>query len=420
MKILSVSFSDLKGGAAKAAYRLHRGLLSAGQDSLMLAGQKSSDDPQVAAPRSKIGKVWSLTGPVIDLLPTRLYPGRDFGNWSVNWLYNGAAGRINRMNPDICHLNWVGNGMLPLADISRIKCPVVWTFHDMWPFTGGCHYDGGCGKYETQCSGCPQLKSRRASDLSRWGWKAKSRAWLSKKYTVVAPSHWMARSAGASNVLKNARIEIIPYGLDTEVYKPVDKKAAREILNLPQDKRIVLFGAFSPGGDKRKGSALFFEALPYLRRSFQPRDLEIVIFGHRDGISSSGAGYDITTTGYLHDDQSMALLYSAADLQVVPSLQDNLPNTVLESLACGTPVAAFNTGGMPDMIDNMENGYLAKPFDACDLAEGIKWILRKSEGGGELKTAAREKALREFGLERTVESHLNLYRELVREGAGHV
>lgn len=420
MKILSVSFSDLAGGAAKAAYRLHRGLRSSGQDSLMLVGQKSSDDPWVSAPVSKIGKGLSLTGPVLDLLPTRLYPGRDFGNWSVNWLYNGAAGRINQINPDICHLHWVGNGMLPLPDISKIKCPVVWTFHDMWPFTGGCHYDGSCGKYKIQCSGCPQLKSRRASDLSRWGWRAKNRAWRSKKYTVVAPSRWMARSAGASSILNDARIEVIPYGLDTDVYKPVDKKVAREILNLPPDKKIVLFGAFAPEGDRRKGSKLFFNSLPSLRKYFSPQELETVIFGHTDGSLVGSAGYGITAAGYLHDDHSMVLLYSAADVLVVPSLQDNLPNTVLESLSCGTPVAAFNIGGMPDMIDHRENGYLAEPFDPCDLAEGLKWILQKSERGGELKTAARGKVLREFGLDGSVKSHLALYRELMRESAGHV
>jgi glycosyltransferase involved in cell wall biosynthesis len=418
MKILSVSFSDLKGGAAKAAYRLHRGLLCAGQDSLMLVGQRSSDDPRVLAPGSNIAKGWALTGPVIDLLPTLLYPGRDFGNWSVNWLYNGAADRINQINPDICHLNWVGNGMLPLSDISKIKCPVVWTFHDMWPFTGGCHYDNNCGKYRTQCSRCPQLKSRRSSDLSRWGWQAKNRAWVSKKYKAVVPSRWMAQTARDSRILKNARIEVIPYGIDSEVYKPVDKKIARGILNLPPDKKIVLFGAVAPGADSRKGSALLFDSLPHLRKIFSPQELELVIFGHVAGSFTSSTGYNIAAAGYLQDDPSMVLLYSAADVLVVPSLQDNLPLTAMESLACGTPVAAFNIGGMPDMIGHKENGYLAEPFDPGDLAEGIRWILQRPDS--EVKTAARGKILREFSLERSVNSHLDLYRELLREGAGHV
>lgn len=414
MKILSVSFSDIRGGAARAAYRLHRGLCLTGVDSLMLVQQKDSDDQRVVSPSTRTGKGFAILGPELDRLPASLYPNRVYGNWSVNWLPNGTVAKINSLKPDLCHLNWVGNGMLPMAQIQGIKCPVVWTFHDMWPFTGGCHYDNDCGRYMTQCSKCPQLKSWWDYDISRWGWGTKKRAWQRKSYTVITPSRWMAGVARSSAILHGARIETIPYGIDTGIFKPVDKDAARRILNLPLGKKIILFGAFSPGSDKRKGAVHLCQALNCLKEQMPSEDLTVAIFGHQGGDSLAGSAFPVIPTGYLHDEQTLTLLYSAADLQVVPSLQDNLPNTVLESMACGTPVVAFNIGGMPDMIDHKMNGYLAEPFVPSGLADGIKWTLHHKAGLG---STAREKIMSEFTTELSVKNHMNIYRQLIEADA---
>jgi len=286
--------------------------------------------------------------------------------------------------------------------------------HDMWPFTGGCHYDDECGEFQDSCGKCPALGSDLDYDLSRYLWKRKHKAWEHIPIVVVATSHWLANMARLSSLFKDKRVEVIPNGIDTDTYKPINKEVARAALNLPQDKRLVLFSAFGAVSDKRKGSHLLLPALEKMSEIGWGLKTELLIIGASQPENPPEIGMPVHYMGHLSDEISQVLLYSAADVVVAPSMQENLSNTVMESLACGTPVVAFNIGGMPDMIDHKANGYLADPFDSNDLANGIMWILENDSRLDLLSQCARQVAVDRYALKVVAGRYLALYKSLVK------
>lgn len=414
MKILLLSTFDLEGGAARASYRLHRGLKEAGTDCTMIVQQKSSDDSSVSPPRGWAGKNLAFLRPKADSLPVKLRHKPDKGNLiSTAWLPDGLATRVRAVAPDLINLHWINFGFLRIETLAKLRIPLVWTFHDMWAFTGGCQYDNECGRYRSACGACPQLKSERERDLSRSVWERKRKAWEGLNLTLVSPSRWLADCARSSSLFKDTRMEVIPYGLDLQRFRPLDKRAARDILGLPQDKNLILFGALAPD-DRRKGFAHLKEALGRLAADGGAGDTELVIFGSGRPERPADLGFPVHYTGRLHDDISLSLLYSAADVFVAPSLQDNLPNTVLEAMACGTPSVAFRIGGMPDMIDHGVNGHLSAPFDTAEMAHGLRDLLGDPRKRSEFGAAARKKAEREYPLARQAEAYRKLYAEIIR------
>jgi glycosyltransferase involved in cell wall biosynthesis len=413
MKPLLISTSDIGGGgAARAAYRLHRGLQNIGVESQMLVQDKQSDDCTVIAPESKVSKGISKLKPTLDSLPLQLYPQRDRSTYSVQWLTDKLASQVAQINPDVINLHWINNGYLKIETIAKFNKPIVWTLHDMWAFTGGCHYNGDCINYINSCGACPQLHSNKEKDLSRWIWQRKAKAWQNLNITIVTPSHWLSKCAASSSLLKDTRIEIIPYGLDTKQYKPIEKSVARSILGFPQDKQLILFGAMSATSDPRKGFNLLQSALQKLSQSGWGDQVELFIFGASQPKTLPELGFKSHYLGRLNDDISLSLVYAAADVFLAPSVQDNLPNTVMESLACGTSCVAFDIGGMPDMIDHQQNGYLAKSFDVEDLARGIAWVLEDEERLRKLGVNGREKVEQNYTLEINSQNYLSLYENL--------
>jgi glycosyltransferase involved in cell wall biosynthesis len=332
--------------------------------------------------------------------------------FSTSWLPDGLKKRVESTTPDIVHLHWINAGFMRLETLSAIRQPMVWTLHDMWAFTGGCHYAGDCRGFENQCGACPVLGSTQKNDLSRQVWTRKTRAWKHLDLTLVTPSRWMADEARASALFRDRRIEVIANGLDLDRFRPVDRAVAREILGLPQDARLVLFGAMDSTSDKRKGFHLLEPALQKLGNRPQTCRTELVIFGASEPRVSPDLPMKAHYLGTLADDISLALAYSCADVFVAPSLQDNLPNTVAEALACGVPVVSFDVGGLPDMIDHKKNGYLARPFEADDLAHGIDWVLANENRQADLARAARAKAEEEYGIERCVQQYVDLYTDV--------
>jgi glycosyltransferase involved in cell wall biosynthesis len=284
----------------------------------------------------------------------------------------------------------------------------------MWPMTGGCNYNEGCDRYQHTCGSCPQLFSQRESDLSRWIWRRKARAWKNLNLSLVAPSRWMAQCAAESSLFRDRRIEVIPGGLDTHTYRPIPRQTARELLNLPQNKHLVLFGAPGAVTDKRKGFHLLLPALQNLSQAGWGDRLEIVVFGASQAESSARLSFKTHYLGKLSDDITLALAYSAADVMVVPSLQESFGQTASESLACGTPVVAFNSTGLKDIVDHQQNGYLAKPFEVDDLAQGIAWVLEEDDRRQALAQAAREKAIRSFSVALQADRYQSLFQEIVR------
>lgn len=410
MNILTVNTTDIQGGAARAAYRLHKALIAAGVNSQMLVQTKASDDHTVIGFQSKVRKGIARLRPNLDHLPVQLYKQRTRTLFSPAFLpFSGIVDQINRLNPDIVHLHWVVGGMLRIEEIHKINAPVVWSLHDMWAFTGGCHYNEGCEKYLLHCGSCLVLGSRRQYDLS-WLNFVRKRNSLHKhpQLIIVGLSQWMTECALNSYLFKNNRVVTLPNPIDTSVYAPMGKRLARELLGLPKDKKLIAFGAINAIADPRKG----FHALHKALLQLDLHGVELLVFGSSQPKSVLDFGFKTHYLGHLHDDLSLRVLYSAADVMVVPSLQEAFGQTASEPMACGTPVVAFGHTGLLDIIDHKENGYLAKPLDSNDLANGIAWIMNANKEV-DLSLNARNKVLKEFDSNHIARQYIELYQSIL-------
>lgn len=408
---LLLSYSDIRGGAARAAQRLHVALRRAGAESRMLVQNKAGDDPDVIGSTGALQRRWATVRPYVDFAPARLFRRGAGVPYSVGWLPSGQVGRIGMLSADILHLHWVAGGMLSVGDVARLPGPLVWTLHDMWAFTGGCHYDGGCGRFVSGCGPCPVLGSTFAHDLSRWSWGRKKRLLRRDDLVIVAPSRWLAAEAARSAVLATHDIRVIPNALDTALFKPVDREAARRVLGLPVDRPIVMFAAMNATGDGRKG----FRHLDHaLRRLAESGTRPLALIAGSDGPAGAQAvPLEARYLGTIEDEALLAAAYCAADVFVAPSEQENLSNAVVEAMACGTPCIAFRVGGMPDLIDHGENGFLAEPLVAADLARCIGELLDATPTLRHiLGVRAREKIVGMCEEGAVARRHLALYAEL--------
>ena len=412
MRILHININDIKGGAARSAYRLHTGMRESGVDSNMLVQNKASNDRYIQRPRSNIAKALLKISGYLDALPLKFYAGRNIKTWSTQWLPNNIAQEIIHFKPDIVHLHWIGGGFIPITAFLQLRCPIVWTLHDMWAFTGGCHYDEACGRYGTACGKCPQLNSKNKNDLSHFIWKNKKNSWKDIKITVVTPSNWLAKCAKTSSLFKDHYIKVIPYGLDLKVFTPMSKISAKRSLGLAGDKKLILFGAQFID-DARKGFEYLRQSLVSLAEQGLKDGIEVGIFGKLQNKNFPDLGLRVHNFEAITSDAKLDLLYSAADVFVCPSVQDNFPNTVMEALACGTPCVAFDIGGISDLIEHEVNGYLAKPFKIEDLAQGIMWILDDKNGYDKLALQARLKAEQKFSSALQVQSYIELYKKML-------
>jgi glycosyltransferase involved in cell wall biosynthesis len=413
MKILHLSESDISGGAALAAYRLHSSLREAGLHSQMLVRQKKSSDPSVLGPTSNIEKGISFLRISVDHLPKVIYRNRDSSMFHIQWLPDFTIKKIQALDPDLIHLHWICRGFISIKTLARIQKPIVWTFHDFWPFTGGCHYPSGCDGYLRHCGKCPQLGSRRKNDLSWWSWKRKAKYWNKLNLNIVAPSRWLKTHASKSSLMGTRRTVIIPNGINLIRFRPINRNTAREILNLRKDCKLILFGAVNAVTDQRKGFDFLITALHKLKTKIGT-DVELVVFG--DSASSKQVDFGLKTNylGRLHDEISLSLVYASCDVFVCPSREDNLPNTIMESLACATPCVAFNVGGIPEMVEHKKNGYLAEPSNPFALAEGILWVLGNRERWKQLCAKARKKAESDYDISCSAKKMLALYRLLLQ------
>jgi glycosyltransferase involved in cell wall biosynthesis len=415
VKTLLLSTEDIEPGAARAAYRLNQSLRKIGIDSQMLVQTKQGDDKTVIGlpATSGMGKAVAGVRLTLDHLPLKLYPNRERTTYSIQWLPEAVTSKIAKLDPDVISLHWICKGYLQIETIAKFNKPLVWTLRDMWSFTGGCHYSGDCDRYTESCGACPQLHSTKNWDLSHWVWQRKAKAFRNLDLTIVALSSWLGKCASTSSLFKDLRVEVIPNGLDLENYRPINRHLARELLNLPQDKHLVLFGAVKASSDKRKGFHLLQPALQELSKSGWQDKLALVVFGSSEPENPIDLGFKTHYLGTFSDNLSLALVYSAADVLVAPSTQENLANTVLEAIACGTPCVAFNIGGMPDLIEHQKNGCLAQPYKIEDLAQGIAWVLENEDRHKKLSEYARKKAEQEFNMETQANRYLSLFTEII-------
>jgi glycosyltransferase involved in cell wall biosynthesis len=403
LKVLQLNYFDTNGGAARAAYRIHHALRVAGVDSMMWVNQASAGDWTVEGPFSNLSKAIGQVRPHIgSLLCKTLYTENSIIH-SPSILPSNWVKRINTSDVDVVHLHWVQGEMLSISDISRIEKPIVWTLHDMWAFCGAEHYteefrwrDG------YRRDNRPAYES--GFDLNRWTWERKRKHWQ-RPMQIVTPSRWLGDCVRDSVLMRDWPLSEIPNCMDTERWQPLEQAQARNLLGLPKDVPLLLFGAMGGGRDPHKGFDLLAGALDYLRGNML--GMELVVFGQLAPRNPPDLGFPVHYTGHLHDDLSLRALYSAADALVVPSRQDNLPNTAVEAQVCGTPVVAFNIGGLPDIVEHKRTGYLASAYDTKDLASGIQWVLNRNDY--ELRLQARERAVSLFSNNTIAKQYLEIY-----------
>jgi glycosyltransferase involved in cell wall biosynthesis len=419
MRILHLSKNDLQGGAARSAYRLHKGLQKVGHDSRMFVAARTSDDPSVSA----FAKPMDLAN-LVHRGVRQLRIGREFDRYKVSRpagyeLFsddrNPFAGTLLDQLPaaDVVNLHWVP-GFVDyrsfLAHVAR-STPIVWTLHDMNPFTGGCHYNLGCANYLQRCGHCPQLGSTDENDLAARVWRRKQRVFGridSSRLRIVTPSKWLADEARRSPILNRFPTCVIPYGLNLEEFSPRCRGNVRELLGISREARVLLFVA-EEVGSKRKGFASLLEALT-LCAGLIPNLLLLSIGQNRPELPAGIPGLHVAS---VNNDRFLSMVYSAADLFAICSIQDNLPNTVLEAMACGIPVAGFAVGGVPDMVRTGVNGAVVPAGDVRGLAGAICDLLNNGARCAEMGANARNIALQEYSLELQAQRYANLYAGLL-------
>lgn len=408
MRIALLNTYDQTGGAALACFRLFRGLTNAGTDAVMMVreGTSSAQGVVTTVPRFG-GRLLAL----MDGLPLHFYPYRQPHNFSPAWMPGNAVKEVIRRRPHVVHLHWIVQGFVQIEDISALNCPIVWTLHDSWPFTGGCHLPGSCRRYELACGSCPVLGSHNENDWSRRIWQRKQSSWKNLPMTVVVPSRWLANLVRSSSLFAGKRIEIIPNGIDTALFCPGDRQTARRALGLPEDRKLLLFGANHAFSDVNKGFDLLQSALRCLDEK-QRQFVELVVFGDSSGMPLPDCGVPVKNLGAIADERLIVLLYRSADVFVAPSRMENFPNMVLEAMACGIPCVAFAIGGLPELVAHAKTGYLARPYEIKDLARGLASVLADEATRTAMGAQSREWVVSNAAIDRVVESYLNLYREL--------
>lgn len=410
MQVIHLSTSDAVGGAARAAFRLHDGLRRRQVESEMLVLNQTVFRPDVRrfVPSRTLGDRLVRRARRFLFESSRTY--RPLGSDSLEVFSSGQSPLGNEpfhsaRDADIVNLHW-SVGMFEYDALAR-PGRSVWTLHDMHPFTGGCHFDFGCGRFSAACGHCPQLGSHKERDASRrlWERRAAALARLSREQlTIVAPSRWLADDARQSSLLGRFPVEVIPYGLDTEVFRPRDRHIARGVLEIPEEARVILFIADSLV-NRRKGFGLLLKALETLR---DIPNLWLLSIGRGEDLGQLSLPH--RRIPFIDDDRLLSVFYSAADLFVIPSIQDNLPNTVLEAMACGLPVVGFRVGGIPDMVRNGRNGHLAPVAETAAMSAAIREILTDPDRRSEMGAAARSIATAEFALDTQAARYEALYR----------
>ena len=407
LSVLHISTSDNLGGSGRSAYRVHTGLRRLGVRSRMLVGVRATDDPDVALIAGRgLGALDKLSNRITGRLSWQylFYPSSLALPWR-RWVRESDVVQLYNT-----HGGYFSHTVLPLIGRRR---PVVWRLSDMWPLTGHCTYSFDCERWKTGCGSCPILSDppELYRDTTARLWAVKNWVYARSRLTIAAPSKWIAGLARESPLLGRFDVHLIPNGLDTDVFRPVPKEEARARLGLDPARRVVLFSA-ELITDRRKGAAELQEALAHLSGRMGLPEVTLLVVGGGGDRWPSQPPFEVKTLGRVSDDEKMAAVYSAADIFVLPTVAENLPNGVLESMACGTPPITFDVGGCPDAVRHLETGYLAAYKDTKDLAAGIELLLADDELRARLGRRSREVVEAEYTLDLQARRFKQLYEEL--------
>ncbi|MDL2257210.1 glycosyltransferase [Bacteroidales bacterium OttesenSCG-928-I14] len=421
MKVVLINTSERTGGAAIACNRLMKALRKNGHEAVTIVLDKQSNDDRVIVAKrgifnrllSRFNFYWEL---LVIFINNRFKKKYLFSVSLANTGFDISKHPLIQ-NADIIHLHWVNHGFLSLKSIQKLierGKPVVWTLHDMWSATGICHYPYECTNYQSGCHDCQYLLNPHKKDLS-YTYFNKKRSLGLDKIQYVGCSKWIAGETEKGAFLSGASFTSIPNPIDTNIFSPKERIEARKRFNLPQDKYLLLFSA-AKISDERKGGIYFVEACNYLQTNYPEiaEKTEVLLMGQGDSEFFEQIRLKVNTLSYISDEESMAYAYSAADAFVIPSLGDNLPNTIMESMACGTPCIGFNVGGIPEMIEHKTNGYIAEYKDSKDLMAGIIDVLDPTNLSAYSSNAVK-KVNREYKEAVIVQSYTQLYQRLLDE-----
>jgi glycosyltransferase involved in cell wall biosynthesis len=418
----------LFGGAAVAANRLHRALQKQvwtrqSVESTMLVGTPNRLETHRPAP----GVTYLANNFLAEqtafgrFVAERLYFLPHERDYSVRFQFSPAKFGANLsfhpaiQQADVLHLHWINFGFLSLdglRSLFELGKPIVWTLHDQWAFTGGCHYSRGCDHFLTHCQRCPYLKKPDEHDLSYKVFEQKIDVFRKSNVHFTPPSHWLANEARQSALLWEFPFTVIPYAIDQTIFQPVERDNANAHLDLPSTNNPRLLFGSANVTDSRKGFAYFADSLKLLHQQHPNLTPEILVFGKGRSYLFNELPYPVRHLGLLTAEDEIVAAYNAADAMVVPSLEDNLPNTVIEAMACGIPVVGFRTGGIPEMIDHQQNGYLADVGSAQQLADGLAFILTHPNPET-LRQNARYSAETRFSEEVVAKQHVELYQRMM-------
>jgi glycosyltransferase involved in cell wall biosynthesis len=422
------------GGAAIACLRLLAILeQTEGIEVTMLVQEKKRDNPKVKA----IAETWLQKKLAFErFVRERLYFKFQEKNKEIRFAFSPANSGIDIsehplvQEADIIHLHWINFGFLSLKSLEKLfilNKPIVWTLHDMWAFTGGCHHSGDCENFQISCGNCVQyLKNPSPTDLSNKVWQRKNaifnhshrlrsgngiRQDSVNSIEIVGCSQWLSNRAKKSSLFKDFSVKAIPNPLDTNLFLPQNKVEARAKLGLPIDKKLILFVA-AKVSVIWKGFSYFQESLEILKSQVpHNQDIELVVLGESDAETIEKLPFKAHALGRISDVNQIVSVYSAADVFVTSSIQENLPNTIMEAMACGTPAVGFEVGGIPEMIEYPHTGFLAKYKSAESLAEGMKWVLFEANHE-ELSKNARQKVLDNYSEKVVIEQYLEVYKSM--------
>ena len=419
IKVVHLNTYDGNGGAGRACMRLNRALLNQNIDSKVIVHYKFGKNPQVGDFNSSfLQKAYTAGIIILERIWAKRYLKALKTPFSFAWFGRTVIHHPDVKNADIIHLHWVNHGFLNpkhIAEIAKLNKPVVWTFHDSNAFTGGCHVRYTCDNFQHECGNCPLLKNSAPDDESHRIWRKKRDAYAKLDFRVIAPSTWMEASVQASSLMKGRDIAQVPNTLETNIFKPADKKAAKEQAGFTPGKFILLSGFMPSRKDLHKGTSYLLESLELLktRLAAKAEDVELVVFGNRNTDDMPDFPFKTSFLGMVSDDEQLANYYAAADAFLIPSLEDNLPYTVMESLSCGTPVIAFTTGGIPDMVKHEYNGYLATYRSAESFTDGMEWIINHPDKE-KVNKQARQTVMDNFSEQIIANKHIGLYHEVLK------
>jgi len=318
---------------------------------------------------------------------------------------------------DILHLHWTNQGFLSLDGLKKLAelgKPIVWTLHDMWAFTGGCHYSGDCQHYMQECGECFMCNKPSSNDISRMGYEKKRKVYEILRPNLVSPSTWMDELSHSSSLLGKFPHRVIPNPIDTEIFKPGDRLDRRKKLGWMETDFIIVMNAFKISNE-RKGFRYLLEALRLIKEQnlIQAKDIHLVIIGEAEPKDFIDIPFKFSIMGYLKDSARIIEINQASDVYATPSLEDNLPNTIMEALACGLPTVAFRVGGIPDLVEHEKTGYLAEPQSAKSFSEGLVCVYNSLKKSDSLNIASRNKAKDKFSYDIIGKQYLNLYTDLL-------